>query len=298
MIRIKEGFKGERYIFLPFPIIKMLKNNPITKDLYLTCIGYFPHALYHHIIRTSGCDEYILIYCVKGSGWCKIANNIYDISENQYIIIPRNISHSYGSSNNDPWTIYWVHFNGSKASFFSSNSYSPQTIKPSLDSRIIERVSLFEEILRVVLNSYSEENTIYACTCLTYFLSTIKYINIFRSSKKENNEQTHKLTNLAFHFMSENIEQRIYLEDIAHYLGVTPGYFSSYFTKATGVSPINYFNRMKIQYACKLLKNTNLKIIEISNKLGFSDPYYFTRLFTKNMGISPSKYRFQSNKTE
>lgn len=294
MIRIKEGFKGERYLFLPLSAINILKSHPITKDLYLTCIGYFPHALYHHIIRTAGCDEYILIYCVKGSGWCKIANNMYQISESQYIIIPRLVSHSYGSSDEDPWSIYWVHFNGTKAPFFANNFFSPQTIEPSLNSRIAERLALFEEILAVVLNGYSEENIIYACTCLTHFLSTIKYIDVFRISKGESNDQKHKLTNLAFHFMSENIEKRLRLEDIANYLGVTTGYFSSYFTKTTGVSPIIYFNRMKIQYACKLLDNTSLRVVEISNKLGFSDPYYFTRLFTKTMGISPSKYRSQS----
>lgn len=295
MIKIKDGFKGERCIFLPPSAISVLKSNPITKDLYLTCVGYFPHALYHHIIRTYGCDEYILIYCVKGLGWCKIANNKYKVSENQYIIIPRTISHSYGSSKKNPWSIYWVHFSGSKAPFFTNNIFVPQTIGTDFNSRIAERLSLFEEMISAVLKGFSEDNIIYTCLCLSRFLSTIKYKELFRSSQSETNDQKHKLTNLAFHYMSENIDKRLQLEDISNYLGVSIGYFSSYFASTTGVSPMNYFNRMKIQYACKELENTKLKVVEISNKLGFSDPYYFTRLFTKIMGVSPSKYRSQNN---
>lgn len=97
--------------------------------------------------------------------------------------------------------------------------------------------------------------------------------------------------NQAFHYMSENIEKRLLLEQIAEYLGLSASYFSSCFTQISGISPISYFNKMKIQYSCKLLETTNLKVVEISNKLAFDDPYYFTRLFTKIMGMLPVTYR-------
>ena len=66
---------------------------------------------------------------------------------------------------------------------------------------------------------------------------------------------------------------------------------SMLFQKETGVAPISYFIRLKIQKACQYIVLTGLKLNEISTKLGFEEPAYFSRTFTKVMGFSPSEYR-------
>lgn len=48
---------------------------------------------------------------------------------------------------------------------------------------------------------------------------------------------------------------------------------------------------MKMRKACNLLDNTNMKLSQISLKLGIDDPYYFSRLFSHIMGLSPKTYR-------
>lgn len=57
------------------------------------------------------------------------------------------------------------------------------------------------------------------------------------------------------------------------------------------MSPLDYFIRMKIQYACQLLSQSNLKIKEAGEKTGYDDPYYFSRLFKKVTGKSPAQYK-------
>jgi len=74
------------------------------------------------------------------------------------------------------------------------------------------------------------------------------------------------------------------------------GYCSSYFRKLfknlTGQSPINYFNRMRIEYAKRQIQQyygvRSMKEIGLSS--GFSDPYYFSRVFRKYTGVNPMKY--------
>ena len=48
MPRIKEGFKGERAIVLPAFLIEELKQDPLGSELYITDIGYYPHACFHY----------------------------------------------------------------------------------------------------------------------------------------------------------------------------------------------------------------------------------------------------------
>ena len=93
--------------------------------------------------------------------------------------------------------------------------------------------------------------------------------------------------------MKENIERRITLQDILNYAGYSSARFSTLFKKQMGCSPLAYVNRLTIEYACHMLKVTDLHINQICYKVGFEDSLYFSRLFSKIMGMSPSEYREQ-----
>jgi len=57
-------------------------------NLYLTDIGYYPHATYHYINRQKAIDQYVHIYCVDGSGWYRIDEKEYKVRKNQFFILP------------------------------------------------------------------------------------------------------------------------------------------------------------------------------------------------------------------
>ena len=127
MLKIKEGFKGERLISLPSFAIEEFKNDELGKELYFSNMGYFPNAEYHYCRRESeNSTDYILIYCVKGEGWLEYNGKKSKVTEDQFFIIPQGIPHAYGSSKGKPWSIYWIHFNGKKAGYFSKGFDIPQ----------------------------------------------------------------------------------------------------------------------------------------------------------------------------
>lgn len=66
------------------------------------------------------------------------------------------------------------------------------------------------------------------------------------------------------------------------------------FKKYYNVTVTRYINNYKLQKAKKLLKYTDLNIIEIAYSLGFSEPSYFCRIFKKAYNLSPGKYRKDS----
>ena len=290
MVQIKHGFQGQRMIILPFYVVDKMSNNPMMNDLFIHSLGYFPKARYHYIDRPSGCAENILIYCSKGKGWLNCGNESFELTENHFFIISANTPHRYGSSDEDPWTIYWIHFKGYKSTLFETLYNKPLSILPQNDSRIEDRIRLFEEMYTVLNDSLEIETLHYANLCLGYFLGTILYIDTYRSNNESYKYGT-SLISLATHYMNENIEKKLKLDDIARYFGFSTSYFYRLFYKSVGYSPMDYFNQLKIYRSCYYLLSTSRRINEISMNVGFDDPYYFSRIFKKRIGVSPSKYR-------
>lgn len=286
--KIPEGFRGEKAIVIPDHVIRFQCDNPITKQLFITRIGFYPRAKHHYRERPEGCSENIFIYCKDGKGWIKHKDTVYNLNRNQTFIIPSRQTHAYGADDSDPWSIYWFHFCGENISMFSSIMGTPIHVEESDRSRYDDRLQLFDEMYHILETGYKPENMEYVSYCLMYFLASLKYINQFREIKKS--KQTDVIHNSIL-FMKDNLANNISLEDIAHQAGYSTSYFCDFFAKKTMYAPMVYYNQLKIQYACTYLQISDMKIKEIAYLLGFYDPFHFSKSFKQKMGLSPKEYR-------
>lgn len=289
MIQQKQGFKGQRLIAISTEVFSNNENNQLTMSLYATKIGFFPAVKYHFIKKESGVDYHMLIYCTSGEGWCEIGGNTYAIKENDFIILPPNTPYSFGADRTNPWTIYWIHFKGKLAPSFLSLPVIPQPISSDANSRLQDRIKMFEEIYENLELSFHSNHYNYASLCLFYFLASFKYVQQFRQIR--NNGIEKQFSQKVINYMRENIEHNLTLEQFAKHFNYSPSHFSSLFQEETKQSPIKYFINLKIEKACQYLELSNLKISDIYPKLGFKDAAYFSRIFGKVMGTSPSKYK-------
>jgi len=287
-MRQKEGFKGQRTIVIPDYIIQEVKKESFSQLLFITDIGYYPHAENHYRTRPEGCNQYILMYCVDGCGWISVNSKKYNVKANQYFIIPANTPHAYASNFDDPWSIYWVHYSGIQASFFSKDSSSVQNITPSNVDRIDDRIKLFEEILLNLEMGYSLDNLNYANICLSHFLASFCYLTQFRQIRSTNEPV---MIDRSILFMKNNLDKKLTLADLARKAQLSASHYSMVFKKNTGRAPLDYLIQLKIQKACQLLDHTSLRVKEVALNIGYDDPYYFSRIFKKLMGVSPKEYK-------
>ena len=296
MIQLALGFPGERFIYLPLSLIDVMIDSPLTGDLILYSLGHFSHARYHYINRINGCKQYIFIYCKEGKGWIEVNKQKYTLTANDFIVLPPDIPHSYGASQESPWSIYWMHFIGTKAELFAKKFYVPTKVNYT-ESSEEERFKLFEEMYSTLRNGFTIDNLNYTNICLKHFLATFRFQNSHKSPKVVS-EYSESIINRVIAYMNNHINQKVTIGEMAAFLGYSVSYFHRKFYKATGQSPINYFIQMKVNKACIELIKTDLKITQIASKLGFKDSYYFSRIFTQTMGISPKKFREQGFKLD
>ncbi|MDD4969097.1 MAG: AraC family transcriptional regulator [Paludibacter sp.] len=289
----KEGFKGERAIIIPSSIINNLRTDFFGKDLHITHIGYYPQAYLHFRERKKEeVLQFILIYCIDGEGWFELNGKREQVNEHQFFILPKGKEHKYGSNKSKPWTIYWMHFDGEKAAFFADGFDHPTNISPNVNSRIEERLQLFEEIYTTLSKGFSTNNIYYSITSLFHFLGSMKFLGEYRESVESTKKQLDVIDEVI-HFMHENIEKKLTLADMAKEAKLSASHLSLLFHKKTDYSPLRYLTHLRIQKACHFLDFTDMKIIQICPKIGYEDAFYFTRIFKQTMGMSPTEYRAQ-----
>jgi len=280
---------GRQRIEIPKPVLKArIFNDPWLKQLYICSLGYYPKAAGHYTYRKKGLPENFLFFCVDGEGWYKIGDKQFKVHPNEFFILPKNVEHAYGSSENDPWSVYWVHFGGDMLTFFNEMNVVKEHLRPMIFKSNVEIFSLFTKIYKALQLGYSTDNLIFANMCLSHFLTLFIY-----NSKHTVDIPSEKndCVDSAISYMQKNIDGNISLDELSRVNNYSTSRFSNLFKQKTGYAPIDYFIQMKMQKACQQLDFSDKSIKAIAYTLGFDDPYYFSRRFRKVIGMSPNKYR-------
>lgn len=294
-LKRKDGFDGEKLINIPQKVLKeYVKRYPALFNIYITQIGYFPKASYHYKERRRGCDDNILIYCIKGKGYYVIDKKRFEVTPNQFFIIPKTeVYMRYWADNEDPWTIYWVHFTGDDIESFNRSLNIGEFKGPVHIPFNNKALDIWNNIYQNLEMGYSIENLCNASFCLYSLVATF----LFPHKHDTNNGQITGediITDTIIH-MKDNIEKKMTVEDMAGQQKLSSSHFSSLFRKATGMPPIDYFIHLKMQKACQCMHANEAKIKNIAMDLGYEDPYYFSRVFKKYMGMSPEQYKLTTN---
>ncbi|UKS28626.1 AraC family transcriptional regulator [Paenibacillus sp. HWE-109] len=110
-------------------------------------------------------------------------------------------------------------------------------------------------------------------------------------AKSSHNQSSRQLCDDIIAYLGEQSEKPFRLEEMAKALHFSIDYISKCLKKHTGLTPLQYMNRIRIQKARNLLEHSDLSLREISLKVGIPDMNYFFRLFRKHVGMPPAKYR-------
>lgn len=100
-----------------------------------------------------------------------------------------------------------------------------------------------------------------------------------------------KYMNRAIAYIRENYHKDLNLAVVSNYISLNYSYFSHMFKEFTGLNFVDYLKMVRIDGAKRLLKETNFKVFEISEMVGYKNPKQFARVFREIEGISPKEYR-------
>lgn len=153
----------------------------------------------------------------------------------------------------------------------------------SLDNIVAERSVILDKV-------YKTENVFDLQSYLTSLFTEItKYF--MKKHKQKNSKIIEKIKKMIELGYKDDID----VKTISNEVYLSPNYISLIFKQETGESIIEYLTKVRMETAKELIKTTDMKISEISERVGYESQYYFSTVFKKYAGIHPTKYRTSTN---
>ncbi len=227
-----------------------------------------------------------LVYVKSGSLQVSINNRIFQVHENECILILPYEIHSFITKNN-------------------SDSYicvfSPEYVRTfhnMLHEKFLDNpvFTLPNDIETLIINKiFKSSKSLLEMKGYLYLICS-EILN--NSNIVENNKNDYELLHKTLNYIQENFTKDISLKDIAKKFGYSYTYLSKYLNNTLGVSFIDFINENRINYSMYLLKNTDDTITDIAYSCGYSSIRSFNRNFVKITNSTPKLYRKSSPKQE
>lgn len=153
----------------------------------------------------------------------------------------------------------------------------------------------FLHLLMYLVEKFYDRQTVIHCA--KYFQIDLDRnlqaeFSIFNGHKNHNDEAIL----IAQIFLEENYQDKISIEKLASDLSIGRRNFDRRFIKATGLTPIDYLQRVKTEAAKKLFETTRKTVSEIMYEVGYNDAKAFREVFCRVTGLSPLDYKLKYNK--
>ena len=116
--------------------------------------------------------------------------------------------------------------------------------------------------------------------------------------QKQHENNTNHLIRMAKEYIQKNLsDELLNLEQVSNHIGLSRIYFCKLFHQVEKISFTNYLKQARIEAAKNLLLTSNLKVFEISNAVGFSNPKYFSYVFKQTTGLTPGEFQKKGSRS-
>lgn len=195
----------------------------------------------------------------------------------------------YEADEEDPWCYMWVGFNGVKAKECMENAGF--TLQQPV--RSVECIPKLTKCVDGILEEYQLS---YECDLMRKGYLMMFFAALIADYKKKIPGNSHLYpgsvyVKYAVDYISEHFSEKIKINDLANYIGVSRSYLTSSFRKSMGCSPQEFLVNLRMEKAQSMLRKTDVPISAVAGAVGYTDQLAFSKMFKKYYKVSPKDYR-------
>lgn len=255
------------------------------------CDGYQPFVLIlcgysycdtNYVIRRPRSNLTCVEYILDGTGTVHANGQVYHPEKGDFYMLHQGDDQYYYADRDRPWTKVWFNITGELV----TKLVSEYGLRNMNYVRGLNLLPLFEQMVALTKRAAASED-IYDEALLIFIRILQRVSRSLRSSRETISPDALHLKE----YIHRNIRRNISTQELAQVIYRSESQATRIFKKAFSVTPCEYILRLKMETARQLLLNTNLRIIDISARLGFTDEHYFSKCFKRKTGFSPREYR-------
>jgi len=237
-----------------------------------------------HLVNYKNTDCFVLAYVKSGSATYTFGGETLHVKKGNVILNKQNQVYNARSDAENPWHFISVAFS---LNFMDEQSHIiinelPNIFTSSDSSRMAEN---FAELYRI----WSAKGAGYLIKCRSLILD-ILYILLSDEFRRGKASAHYTKIEQLVDMMRENYDRSYSLEELCTLSGLSSSHFRMLFKEMTGMTAVQFQNRLKIDHAKDLILSRNCNVTEAAHAVGFNDVYYFSRMFRKLTGKNPSEY--------
>ena len=256
---------------------------PIDASLNFLWCGKFTSPSDDWVHMTRPMLEYEMFFVTEGTLYIASEEKKYQVTKNQYLLMPPT-KKQYGFAPS-ACSFYWMHFSSETVlTEAEDKEYIPQQGTVLNMERIIILINQLQDAARRYHHKFTMN-----------LLATGILLELFNQlqlhQKKSTMSSKVKIYESILNYVEWNRYQRIFISEMADYLGYHEKYLSSIFKEQAGISLKQYLLQNAMEYAKAEMMDTKKTIAQIAYGIGYSDAHNFSHSFKKVVGISPKEYR-------
>ncbi|WP_168119746.1 AraC family transcriptional regulator [Paenibacillus sp. HB172176] len=240
-------------------------------------------------------DFYLMHIVLSGEGTFTLEGVKHQLGAGQTFLIKPEQLISYESNAASPWRYRWIAFRGSEASELASLAgFHDETQIIMLEQRRRAQLLYYQiyQAFRGGRPSASLEATglfHLLMACYSRMAASPIEEELMHGRLHGEGDQLHQR---VVHYLSTQYTHPVSIEQMAESLGYNRAYLSRIFKERTGLSPISFLLRLRLDKAKLLLREKpHLTIEQTAASVGIQDALYFSKQFRNVYGISPTAYR-------
>lgn len=253
-------------------------------------------------------DNYEISFITEGTGKRIVADSIEEFQPGDLVFIGRNLPHV--------WIVDKEQFTPNKRKLemvflqFSSEALSLDLLALPEFKHVANALILSERGIRITGQTLNEVSEI--MLQLPYldnferFLQFFKLMNIIGQSRNIVQLASNDFINTRFNsknkriqaiheYLMKNYRESVDLKQIASLVSMAEGSLCRFFKMHIGITIFEYLNQIKVEFACKLLMDKNISILDVAIDSGFNNLSYFNKQFKKATSLTPNQYKSRFN---
>ena len=242
-------------------------------------------SLKSHINQRENLNSYLFLIVLSGSGHSSYNNILHKLNPGDCLLIDCKNYYSHQSSDEDPWELMWVHFNGKNVEPYISYLRNNNLGGIFHTDSVSDYTNIIETCLSVM-----KTNNIPAEFIISKMITDLLTFSVTRNTTTFIQNKTKKMSVIK-EYINSNFMQKISLNEIALEFYISKYYLAREFKKFFGMTVGDYISVKRITCSKELLRFTNKTIEEISIICGIPDTNYFSKVFKKLEECSPTEYR-------